>query len=404
MKNIFFIGFTLIFLSSFSQKKIYGKVTDENNSPLEGASVYINNTTIGNSTDTNGEFVLNVKEGAHELIISYISYKTIRYSLNTNSFVEPLLFKLKPEDNLLNEVVLKKPKYDEEWKSNLVIFKRAFFGKTKMAEECDIINPKVLYFEFNRKTGELTAEVKEPLIIKHKGLGYLITFDLVEFSLKNNRLFFSGYTRYSNLKKSIRKKWKRNRLEAFNGSQMHFLRSLTSKQLKKNGFIVNQFRRELNPERPSEKEIKFAKELIQLQGNTISTLKKTKPPLTQLDSALVIMENSKKPKYIDYLYKRNISEEHMYSSNKNVSFLDFENYLTVIYTKEPEEENYLIGMFGKRKKAIGMQTSNIVLINGKSMIDKSGVLVNPKAIYVEGYWGFESFANMLPTDYQTNKN
>jgi len=404
MKNIFFIGFTLIFLSSFSQKRIYGKVTDENNLPLEGASVYINNTTIGNSTDTNGEFVLNVKEGAHELIISYISNKTIRYSLNTNSFVKPLLFKLKPEDNLLNEVVLKKPKYDEEWKSNLVIFKRAFFGKTKMAEECDIINPKVLYFEFNRKTGELTAEVKEPLIIKHKGLGYLITFDLVEFSLKNNRLFFSGYTRYSNLKKSIRKKWKRNRLEAFNGSQMHFLRSLTSKQLKKNGFIVNQFRRELNTERPSEKEIKFAKELLQLQGNTISTLKKTKPPLTQLDSALVIMENSKKPKYIDYLYKRNISEEHMYSSNKNVSFLDFENYLTVIYTKEPEEENYLIGMFGKRKKAIGMQTSNIVLINGKSMIDKSGVLINPKAMYVEGYWGFESFANMLPTDYQTNKN
>jgi len=174
--------------------------------------------------------------------------------------------------------------------------------------------------------------------------------------------------------------------------------------LKKNGFIVNQFRRELNPERPSEKEIKFAKELLLLQGNTISTLKEIENPLTQIDSAIITVKNSRKPKYIDYLYKRNISEEYIYSSNKNVSFLDFENYLTIIYTKEPEEENYLIGMFGKRKKAIGMQTSNIVLINGKSVIDKSGVLVNPKAIYVEGYWGFESFANMLPTDYQTNKN
>ena len=61
-------------------------------------------------------------------------------------------------------------------------------------------------------------------------------------------------------------------------------------------------------------------------------------------------------------------------------------------------------MFGKLKKAIGVQTSNIVLTNGKSMIDNSGVLVNPKALFVEDYWAFESFANMLPTDYQPNKN
>ena len=404
MKNIFIIGFTLIFLSSFSQKRISGKVTDENNEPLEGASVYINNTTIGVSTNTDGDFVLNLNEGTHELIISYISYKTVRFQLNTNSFSKPLLFKLKTEDNLLNEVVLRKPIYDEEWKSNLVIFKRAFFGKTKMAQECDILNPKALYFEFNRKTGELTAQVKEPLKIKHNGLGYLITYDLVEFSLKGNRLFFSGYTRYSNLKKSVRKKWKRNRMEAFNGSQMHFLRSLMNKQIKNNGFIVNQFRRELNPERPSEKEIKFAKELLLLQGNTISTLKEIENPLTQIDSAIVTVKNSRKPKYIDYLYKRNISEEDIFSSNNNISFLDFDNYLTIIYTKEPEEENYLIGMFGKRKKAIGMQTSNIVLFNGKSKIDKSGVLANPKALFVEDYWAFESFANMLPTDYQPNKN
>ena len=404
MKNIFFVGFALIFLSSFSQKRISGMVTDENNQPLEGASVYINNTTIGVSTDTKGEFALILNEGNHELIISFISYKTVRYSLNTNSFSKPLLFKLKTETNLLNEVVLKKPKYDKEWKSNLVIFKRAFFGKTKMAQECEILNPKVLYFNFNRKTGELTAEVKEPLIIKHKGLGYLITYDLIEFSLKGNRLFFSGYTRYRNLKKSIRKKWKRNRLEAFNGSQMHFLRSLISNQLKNDGFIVNQFKRELNPDRPSEKEIKFARELLLLQGNTVSTLKEIKEPLTQLDSAIVIVKNSRKPKYIDYLYKRDVPRESILSSNKNVSFLDFENYLTVIYTKEPEEDNYLIRMFGKRKKAIGMQTSNIVLIDGKSMIDKSGILVDPKALFVEDYWSFESFANMLPTNYKHNKN
>ncbi len=56
-------------------------------------------------------------------------------------------------------------------------------------------------------------------------------------------------------------------------------------------------------------------------------------------------------------------------------------------------------MFGKRKKPSGVQTSNITLVDGKSIIDHTGVLVNPSAIFVEGYWAFESFANMLPLDF-----
>jgi len=90
----------------------------------------------------------------------------------------------------------------------------------------------------------------------------------------------------------------------------------------------------------------------------------------------------------------------MIAYNSNTPFLNFKNYLMVIYTKEPEEKNYLIGMFGKRKKASGVQTSNIVLLEGNAQIDKSGVLINPNAIFNEGYWGFEAFANMLPLDYK----
>ncbi len=71
----------------------------------------------------------------------------------------------------------------------------------------------------------------------------------------------------------------------------------------------------------------------------------------------------------------------------------------VIYTKEIEEENYLIGMFGKRKKASGVQTSNIVLLQGKAFLDRTGITVNPNALFNEGYWGFESLGNMLPLDY-----
>lgn len=402
MKKI--LLFVLLSTAAYAQNRISGIVSDNQNIPLEGASVYINNTTIGVSTKADGQFELNVKDGIHELIISYLGYKTIRFDLNTTIHQKPLLFQLEVEENILDEVVLKKTVYDDEWKYNLMSFKGAFLGRTKLASECKILNPKVLHFEFDNKSGILAAEAREPLQIKHSALGYLITYDLVEFSLGRKRLFFSGYARYSNLRKSVRKKWKRNRLRAYNGSQVHFLNSLINNKLKENGFIVNQFKRVLNPERPSEEKIKLARELLSLESKRINFSQTITNPKTSLDSAIVVIQQSRKPKYQDFLYKRNVARKNMFSKTNNNLFLDFKNYLSVIYTKEPEEENYLKGMFGKHKKATGVQTSNIVLINGKSIIDSSGILINPKAIFVEGYWGFESFADMLPTNYQPTKD
>lgn len=400
MKKGLFIFLVFFSATISSQVYIKGKVTTNASENLEGASVYINNTTIGTTTDAKGEFILKVKKGNYDLVVSFIGYSTSTIKINTSLKVDFLRFKLAQESNVLNEVVLRKTTYDAEWKHNLSRFKSLFLGKTKLAKECVILNPKTLYFEYNTKTRELIAEAKEPLKIKHKDLGYLITYDLVKFSIKNQQLFFSGYARYSNLKKKVKKKWKRNRLEAFNGSQMHFLRSLLKNNLTDEGFVINQFRRELNPDRPSDAAIRTARELIYLNRETINATKNVTHPLTQLDSAIVIARQSSKPKYKDFLYKRNVPYNQMISFSRTSAYLNFENHLSVIYKNEKEEENYLIGMFGKRKKASGVQSSNVVLIKGKSIIDFTGTLVDPNAIFVEGYWAFESFANMLPLDYQ----
>jgi len=403
-KGLFAFLLLCISLSTFSQTYIEGKVTTNTNEDLDGASVYLNNTTIGTTTNSKGEFKLKVNKGNYDLVISFIGHTTSRIKINTNLKVDFLHIKLTPEINILDEVVLRKTKYDDEWKYNLSRFKSLFLGKTKLAEKAIILNPKTLYFEYNVKNDELIAEAREPLIIKHEGLGYLITYDLVSFSVKKNRLFFSGYARYGNLKKKVKKKWKHNRLEAYNGSQMHFLRSLLKKELTQDGFLINQFKRELNPERPTDAEIKTARELIYLNREIVNYSKNITTPLTSLDSALVVVEKSSKPKYQDFLYKRNVDYIDMISFQKQTPYLNFENHLSIIYKNEKEEENYLIGMFGKRKKASGVQTSNITLINGKSIIDPTGVLVNPNAIFVEGYWAFESFANMLPLDFIPENN
>ncbi|CAM1370421.1 CarboxypepD_reg-like domain-containing protein [Tenacibaculum sediminilitoris] len=398
--------FLFVFVSSisFSQILIKGNILSETNKPLVGASVYFNNTTIGTITNSKGEFELKIKEGNYTLIISFLGYKTKQLLITPQNNDVNIHIKLKEDSSILNEIVIKKTVYDDNWKHNLARFKHAFLGRTKLAETCKILNEKDIHFNYNIKKNTLTAFTKKPLKIKHQGLGYIITYDLVDFTLKNQNLFFSGFARYDNLRKNIKRKWKQNRLKAFNGSQMHFLRSLTSKKLKKDGFLVNQFKRVPNPDRPSEEKINFAREYFNLCNKPINLSKNISNPKTTLDSVIVTLQKAKLPKYQDFLYKRDVAYKDMISYDNKTPYLSFKDYLMVIYTLEPEEENYLIGMFGKRKKPSGVQTSNIVLLEGKAQIDKSGVLINPNAIFNEGYWGFEAFANMLPLDYKPSSN
>lgn len=403
MKIAFSFSFFLfIFLNSNAQQTIKGVILSSNKTPLEGASVFFNNTTIGTISDKKGCFELHFPKGSYNLVISYLGYKKVIKPINTitNS---PLTIILEEDNNLLNEVIIKKTIYDEDWHYNFARFKNAFLGRSKLAKECKILNPKKLHFEFNSLSNTLTAIAREPLLIKNKALGYLITYDLVDFSLNRENLVFSGYAKYDNLRKSVRKKHASNRLKAFNGSRMHFLRSLLSKELKKEGFVVNQFKRVKNQECPSEEKIKEARKFLKSYNGKINFSKKITFPKTSLDSVLITLRKSKLPKFRDYLYKRNVPYKEMISHQKDVSFLDFKNFLSITYTKETEEENYLKSLFGKRKKASGVQSSSIVLLEGKVTIFKKGILENPTSVFNEGYWGFEALANMLPLNY-TPKN
>ncbi|CAM1346280.1 carboxypeptidase-like regulatory domain-containing protein [Tenacibaculum crassostreae] len=404
MKKGLFILYLFFSTLIFSQVHVQGNVVSNTNEPLEGASVYFNNTTIGSITNSEGNFELKAKEGSYTLVVSFLGYKTKQLQVTSINNTQRINIKLEEEDNLLNEVVIKKIVYDDTWKYNLSQFKQAFLGRSKLASECKIINEKDIYFDYNPKTNTFKTFCKQPLQIKHQGLGYKITYDLAEFTLQNNQLFFSGYAKYENLKSFIKNKWRKNRLETFNGSQMHFLRSLLSQNLKKDGFVINQFKRVLNRDRPSEEKIQLARELFMLTSEPIDISKHIPNPITPLDSAIVVLQKAKLPKHRDYLYKRNVDYPEMFSTVNNTNYLDFNDYLMVIYTREIEEDNYLVGTFGKRKKASGVQTSYIVLLDGKSEIDPSGILINPNAVFNEGYWGFEAFANMLPLDYQPTKN
>ncbi|MBK6818558.1 MAG: carboxypeptidase-like regulatory domain-containing protein [Bacteroidetes bacterium] len=71
---LLFLGTTFNLMAGFG--KIEGKVTDETNAPLIGATVKIEGTLLGARTDIDGHFIIkNIELGKYNLEVSYVSYE-----------------------------------------------------------------------------------------------------------------------------------------------------------------------------------------------------------------------------------------------------------------------------------------------------------------------------------------
>ncbi|MGC6432333.1 MAG: carboxypeptidase-like regulatory domain-containing protein [Jejuia sp.] len=385
------------------QSIISGIVLDDTE-PLEGASVYLNNTTTGAITNTKGEFRLEVDDGQYELIISYLGYKTLSFPLDTETVRDNLVFYLEEQADQLDEIVIKKTVYDKVWEYNLLSFKEAFLGKSEIAKSCEILNPKTLHFEYNYDTKTFTAFARDKLQIKNEALGYQISYDLTHFEIIGNYLTYLGYAFYQPLKGSKRKQkqWQQNRLKAYNGSNLHFYRALLKNEIEEDGFIVNQFRRERNKQRPTDEEIAKASAFLRrskISGiNNLSKVIDT--PKTAVDSAIAIVRKRNLPRFTDYLYKSGLNSSEIVTFQKDIPTLSFENNISVVYTKEKEELAYVRqGVFSKSRAPVA-QTSSIIPLKKFPVLDKRGILINPLDVSLEGYWSFEKFGDFLPLDYE----
>lgn len=84
-------------------KLITGVVHDENNDPVVGATVVVENTTTGIITDFNGEFSLNVSADAKTIIVSFIGMKTQKIDITNLLKLNVVLIS---ETELLGDVVV----------------------------------------------------------------------------------------------------------------------------------------------------------------------------------------------------------------------------------------------------------------------------------------------------------
>lgn len=400
--SLFFILVTLSFFSQAQTNSYYsqgqaniikGNVIDEDsNQLLPNCNVFISNSSIGAITDAAGKFTLyNIPDGSsYQVIVSATGYETYTQNFSGKDLPLTLSIKLSKKVIALQNVVIQPidPMGWDKWGDQ---FKRYFIGESENAEACRIENPEILKFRYNKKTDYLDVSADSILVIKNKRLGYVIKYQLEKFTfdIPHQVVKYLGYPLFEELETDtiLQAQYKKRRMKAYNGSIIHFMHCVYNNSLAAEGYKVQR----MEPE--------AGYSVLGNDGRTIK-IEITDEPTEKKKKQPKQKNQKQKFKVQDKLLKRDDILFLGADSVRNV--LSFDNFLYVIYNREPESGNY--NMFPEYN-----QMSKLSIINDekKLLIQPDGKYYPPLDLLVEGYMGWEKIGDLLPLEYQlpkTNKN
>lgn len=234
------LGFDLALRAQEPSTTLTGRVTDgKTGEALAFATVYVNATTRGTTTDDQGRYRLtNVPLGTVEIVASYAGYASVRRAIRlTNLAGSRLDLALQPGITLQETTVT--AKRSGVWKRRFDRFERELLGETPFASQCSILNRTAV--TLTDEDGILRATAPEPLVIENRALGYRIRCDLTYFEVSRGAAYYAGSSQFEELKPADDReaaRWQRNRRRAYEGSTRHLLASLVAGTFEREGFSV----------------------------------------------------------------------------------------------------------------------------------------------------------------------
>lgn len=191
MKLLYISCLLLWSIVADSQKIVKGLVVDEATMlPVNKATVFINRTSTGTTTNERGEFTLAIPFGRHALIGMAPGFETDGQFISSNEISDSIIIYLKTKPQPLQKNL---EGYEKDgWEKWSELFLTNFLGSF-IDEQCKIKNRKALKFRISSQTGELMAISDEPLIIENKALGYTVLYKLESFHY-NFKTFIVSYT------------------------------------------------------------------------------------------------------------------------------------------------------------------------------------------------------------------
>lgn len=156
-KFLFFISFLLFSFGfkAFSQSnRITGKIDDENGKPLSGVSVTLRGTTIGTTTNADGNYSISLPNDKGTLVISYIGFASVEMPVRGKSLINVTL---KSNVKDLDQVVV--IGYGSVRKTDLTgsvgNLKSADLNRNKTTDVLQALQGKIAGVEINSQSGEL---------------------------------------------------------------------------------------------------------------------------------------------------------------------------------------------------------------------------------------------------------
>lgn len=347
-----------VFANAQSYYTVSGKITDAvTGAPLQGASVFAQNTTIGTATDADGNYKIYLPNGGYDLVVTFTGYNTDSKRVSANDEDNKnVSFSLKQKEREMEDVtVTASSEVKDGWVKYGDFFLENFIGKTINSEKCSLKNPEVLKFFYSKRKNRLKITANEPLVIENESLGYIIKYALDSFAYEYNSEIsvYAGFPLFEEMKPNSNDQfmeWASKRQQAYQGSILHFMRSLYQQQLKEQGF-----------------EIQFL-----INNNGVETALKLKDPYIAIqyasDDSLQTVTINPTQKNVGVLYKQEKPAERYISLNPD----------------EPKDFQFSILRF--------LPTDPIV-------IEQNGYYYEQNDVSISAYWTWDKIADLLPYDY-----
>jgi hypothetical protein len=353
MKNILaLLAFVLIQLNIYAQNvyTISGTVKNAKGEPIESATIFLAGSEKVTPTNAQGRFSFkNVSPGTYQVVVNMLGYTSIKQNVILKSQSETLDLTLSEKQILINEVIIG----DKSARlTHLNTFIKYFMGQSANAKACKILNPEII--EFSTSNGFLKATTDDFLIIENNNLGYKIKYLLNNFQFNEVQhiTYYGGDCIFEPMQGTPTQQavWDKNRKLAYEGSLMHYLRSLYAGTSRKEGFLVYDLWSDEMPIRTSVAPV-VAEDIVR-----------------RPDSTMMVFNNGQTKYYIVYDKKKAAREDKPDNRTKQLDVLD--------------------------------DTGSMFMTDAQ--IDSRGSYSDNKTLSIQGYWGSKRIGDQLPVEYDPN--
>jgi hypothetical protein len=217
---------------------ISGTVKNKKGDKLPSVTVFIAGSEKATITDEQGDFkLIGLQPGTYQVVVNVLGYVSIKQDVALNDGSEILDLILAEKNIALSEVVIKAKKISKE---DLATFIKYFMGESYDPKNCKILNTEQL--DLVKTDTALNASTADFLIIENYLLGYRIKYLLKNFfyNYKLKQTFYDGDHTFEPLTGTEKQQrtWAKNRKQAYEGSVMHFYRSVYAGTARKEGFLI----------------------------------------------------------------------------------------------------------------------------------------------------------------------